>query len=226
MSIELVASQFESKKFSPREKIVNSWIEYLDDIELLSVIFWTWYKNMNVRSLSQYLLNNFWMKWVFQFRSLKDIQESTGLPFVKSCLLLAIWEFIKRITNNDNSKIKSPEQLYAYIKDNYKKTNFEKLIIVCLDNQRRVLYSWAIAQWESNTLRVSLSSIFHHPFRLNSKNFYLIHNHPNWVSKASEDDICFSLKLKKECDKYWILFDDHIIIWNDGFYSFSLNWII
>lgn len=226
MSIKLIPFSQVLHDKKPREKIVEFWIDSLNDIELLSVIFWTWYKWMDVMQLAQHLLNDFGTKGLMQFDNINDLQSKAWLPLVKSCLILAIGEYFKRISMKDDVKIKSSEQLYDYIKDEFKNTSFEKLMIVCVDNQRRVLYSWPIAQWEPNSLQVSLASVFHHPIRLNIRNFYLVHNHPNWVSNASKEDINFTLEIKKECLKYWFSFDDHLIIWNDWFYSFSLNGIV
>lgn len=225
MTIKVVDFEENTEELKPREKIEKYWIETLDDFELISVFFWTWYKWISVSELSKSLLYQFWTKWLMQFDDINKIQEETGLPFVKSCQILAIAEYYRRVNTRDNSKIKSSQQLYNYIKESFS-WNYEKLHIVCVDSQRRVLYSWVIAQWESNTLNISLAAVLHNPIKLNCKNFYLAHNHPNWICKPSQSDIEFTILIKEESKKYWLSLDDHLIIWEDWFYSFSLKNVI
>ena len=226
MSIKFADSPKAEEEIKPREKIALYGIESLNDAELLSVILGTGYKDKGVEELSEYLLSEFGVKGLFQFRTIDEIKSKTGLPFVKSCVLLAIGEYIIRLGRKDGAKIKSSQQFYDYIKDDFNKIFFEQLRIVCLDSQRRALFSGLVAQGESNVLSVTLSSVLYHPIRLNSKNFYLAHNHPRGVARPSEEDISFTLKLKEESKKFGLSFDDHIIIGDGGFYSFSLKGIL
>ena len=223
MSIKLIAFANTPEEQKPREKIMLYGIESLNDAELLAVILRTGYKGLDVQELSKHLLAEFGTRGLFQFQNLDEIQGNTELPFVKSCTLLAVGEYIRRLHRRDNTQIKSSEQFYEYIKDDFKKNTFEQLRIVCLDNQRRVLYSGLVAQGESNALSVTLASILHHPIRLNAKNFYLAHNHPQGIKNPSREDITFTLQIKKESKKFGLLFDDHLIIGEDGFYSFALE---
>lgn len=226
MSLSLSSPNNSPMPERPREKMSLNGVESLNDVELLSVLLNTGYKGLSVQELSAHLLNEFGNKGLLQFTEISDIQRETGLPFVKSCQLLALAEYIRRITRRDSTKLQSPEQLHEYLKDDLLKSSFEKLYIVCLDTQRRVLHCGPIAQGKPNTLQISLASIFHHPIRLNALNFYLAHNHPHGVSEASEEDIHFTLLIKEESLKYGLSFDDHIIVSNEGFYSFALKGIL
>ncbi len=226
MSIKLIPFSDIQKEEKPREKIMLYGSESLNDAELLSVILGTGYKDMNVKELSGYLLSEFGSRGLFQFNKLEDVQSSTGLPFVKSCILLAIGEYINRFNKKDDVRIKSSEQFYEYIKDDFKKSTFEQLRIVCLDDQRRVLYSGLIAQGRGNSLSVALSDVLHHPIRLNIRSFYLAHNHPRGIARPSKEDIGFTLKIKEAAKKFGLSFDDHIIVGKNGFYSFSLKGIL
>ncbi len=227
MAIKLISFSEHPEKQKPREKIESYGAESLNDSELLSVIFGTGYKNMNVGDLSKMLISEFGTRGLFQFTTLEEIQDNTGLPLVKSCTILAIGEYFRRINKRDNTKIKSSEQFYEYIKDDFKKrTTFEQLRIICLDSQRRVLYSGLVAQGESNVLSVTIASILYNPIRLNAKNFYLAHNHPHGIKEPSEDDVNFTVQIKEEACKFGLFFDDHIIIGEDGFYSFSLKGLL
>ncbi len=226
MAIQLISSLNPPQEEKPREKILHYGAESLNDVELLSVILGTGYEGMKVKELARYLLANFGTHGLFQFRDFSKFQENTGLPFVKSCVLIAISEVMRRIQRRDDVKIKSSEQFYEYIKDDFKKNTFEQLRIVCVDTQRRVLFNGLVAQGEFNTLSVTLSAILHHPIRLNVKNFYLAHNHPLGIKKSSREDIAFTLQIREESKKFGLSFDDHIIIGEDGFCSFSLKGVL
>lgn len=220
----------ESKTFKdpqrPREKIVKSGVESLNDHELLATILGTGYKKMSVEQLSKHLLAEFGIRGLFQFHSLQDFQAATGMPLVKSCQILAMSEYYRRLNKRDNVELKSTQAYFEYIKDEFKSPGFEQLRITCLDERKRVLYSGLIAQGKSNQVKVSLKDIFHHPIRLNSPYFYLAHNHPKGLSKPSQEDIEFTLKIKIAAKKFDLDFKDHLILGEDGFYSFALKGFI
>ena len=226
MTLKLVKTKQRISEEKPREKILNYGIETLNDVELWSVIFGMGLKNMKVKDLSSYLLSEFGNKGLLQFTNIQDVQEKTGLPLVKSCQILAIAEYFRRVSRTDNEQITSSEKLYQYIKNTFNSISFERLIIVCTDSQRRVLYSGIIAQGKVNTLNVSLAEVFHHPIRLNALNFYLAHNHPHGKALCSEDDINFTMQIKKEALRYGLSFDDHIILGENDFYSFALKGLL
>lgn len=226
MSPKLITTKKHQQKKQPREKILEYGVESLNDAELIAIILGTGYKTMNVKQLSNHLLSEFGTRGLFEFNNLSHFQSQTGLPFVKSCILLAIGEYVRRLQKKDNVQIKSSEQLYRYIKSDFKHLSFEQLRIVCVDSQRRVLYSGLIAQGKINTLSVSLPEVFHHPIRLNCKHFYLAHNHPEGVAEPSKEDIRFTLDIKKHAEAFGLHFDDHLILGEGGFYSFGLKGIL
>lgn len=227
MALQLAknGSKKETKK-QPREKIVDYGIESLNDSELLSVFLGTGYKGLNVEQLSKHLLAEFGTRGLFQFQNLEDFQGITGLPFVKSCQLLAMGEYFRRLQRKDDTCLKSSEQFYDYIKEDFKRSTFEQLRISCLDPQRRVLYSGLIAQGSGNKLSVTLASVLHHPIRLNATSFYLAHNHPNGDLKPSKEDIAFTLQIKKAVHEFGLQFEDHLIVGPEGFFSFGLKGVI
>lgn len=210
----------------PREKIIKSGVESLNNHQLLAAILSTGYGEMNVQELSKHLLAEFGSKGLFQFQHLSDFQSATGLPLVKSCQLLAISEYYRRLNKKEQVKLLSTQGYFDYIKNDFKNVSFEQLRITCLDEQKRVLYSGLIAQGKTNQISVSLKDIFYHPIRLGSPYFYLAHNHPKGISKPSKEDIEFTLKLKIAARKFDLDFKDHIIIGEDGFYSFALKGFI
>ncbi len=226
MALTLVQSQSEQEHKKPREKIQAYGVESLNDAELLSAFLGTGYRDLSVEQLSKFLLAEFGTRGLLQFKSLEDFQEATGLPLVKSCQILAISEYFRRLQHRDDTCLKSSEQFFEYIKDDFKRSSFEQLRITCVDPQRRVLFTGLIAQGSSNKLSVTLASVLHHPIRLNAHAFYLAHNHPEGDVKPSKEDIDFSLQLKNETQKFGLNFEDHLIIGTDGFFSFSLEGVI
>ena len=210
-------------KLKPREKIIEYGIKSLNDAELLATILGTGYRGLSIEELSKNLLGEFGTKGLFQFTHLEDIQEQSGLPPVKSMQVLSVGEILRRITKRDNTKIESSELLYEYLKPSLEQSTFERLHIVCVDSQRRVLFSGLIAQGDGNKIHVNLAQIFHHPIRLNCTHFYLAHNHPYGSCKPSAADKKMTMQIQKEAQKLGLSFDDHIIIADDGFYSFALD---
>lgn len=226
MRLSLIPKNPAKARKKPREKILENGVESLNDAELLSAILGTGYKEMSVQQLSNYLLSQFGTRGLFQFHELDYFQQETGLPFVKSCTLMAIGEYFRRLNSRDDTQIKSSQQLYDYIKDDFKNTTFEQLRIVCTDAKRRVLFSGLIAQGQANKLSVTLADIMHHPIRLNATHFYLAHNHPDGSIKPSKEDEEFTLQIKDTTLNFGIEFSDHLVIGGKRFYSFALKGIL
>ena len=210
-------------KKRPREKLLENGIDSLNDAELLAIILGTGYKGMTVDQLSKHLLSQFGSRGIFQFHQLDYLQQETGLPFVKSCVLLAISEYFRRLNRRDDTQIKSSEQLYDHVKDDFKRSHFEQLRMVCTDSRRRVLFSGLIAQGQANKLGVTLADILHHPIRLSATHFYLVHNHPNGSLEPSREDLEFTLQIKDISLEFGIEFTDHLVVGEEGFYSFALK---
>uniref|UniRef100_A0A7V1EI35 MPN domain-containing protein n=1 Tax=candidate division WOR-3 bacterium TaxID=2052148 RepID=A0A7V1EI35_UNCW3 len=55
----------------------------------------------------------------------------------------------------------------------------------------------------------------------NASGLFLIHNHPSGILKPSEDDLKITERLKSAGDLMGIRIIDHIIIAEEGYYSFS-----
>lgn len=210
----------------PREKILQHGIESLNDAELLAVVLGTGYKDMPVSQLSKHLLMQFGTRGLLQFHELDYFQQETGLPFVKSCILLAISEYFRRLNQKDDSQIKSSEQLYEYIKSEFRSSTFEQLRVVCTDAKRRVLFSGLIAQGQTNKLAVTLAEVLHHPIRLNATHFYLAHNHPSGSPIPSQQDTEFTLQIKDATANFGLEFSDHLVIGEKSFYSFALKGLL
>lgn len=222
MSIEINFCESEKQDLiKPREKMQLYGPGALTDSELLSTILGVGYRNRPVDEISRQLLDEFGLRGLFEILNLEEFQKKTGLGFAKSCQIMAIAEYFKRLNRKDMTKIKSPEQLYEYIISDFRNIKFEQLRMVCLDYQRRVLFNGLICQGQGNRMSVYLSELFYHPIRLHSKIFYLIHNHPQGSVDPSSKDISFTLEVKKYAKKLGLNFDDHLIINSSEFYSFA-----
>ncbi len=226
MALKLVQSSNSIEEKRPREKLKSYGVASLNDSELLSVFLGTGYKKLNVQQLSNHLLAEFGTRGLFQLQGLSNFQEATGLPFVKSCQLLAVGEYFRRLQRQDDASLKSSEQFFEYTRDDFKRSTFEQLRVTCVDAQRRVLFTGLIAQGSGNKLSVTLAAVLHHPIRLNAHAFYLAHNHPKGSLKPSKEDISFTLQIKKESKKFGLHFDDHLIVGKEEFFSFSLEGLI
>ncbi len=221
MSLQLLRETPPPAFLMPREKMEQFGVDALSDAELLSVLLGTGYKGLGVADLSNHLLSRFGNRGLFQFRSLDQIRRETELPFVKSCLLLALSEMVRRLTLRDESQLKSPQQVYEYMRAECARSTFEKLYVICVDHQRRVLFCGPVAQGKPNTVQVSLAAVLHHPIRLNSQNIYLVHNHPRGEVRPSPEDLEFTRLVEREVRTFGITLDDHLILGEDAFFSFA-----
>ncbi len=98
----------------------------------------------------------------------------------------------------------------------------EELHMVGLDSQNRIVFSMAVERGTSNYLSVTTRKITNIVISRGIDNVIIAHNHPAGMCLPSIQDDTFTKKLFVALGTNGIALLDHIIIGNDGFYSYQL----
>jgi DNA repair protein RadC len=114
----------------------------------------------------------------------------------------------------------SPELEYQVFNDLIYETK-EKFIAAILDNQHKVMCYEVIALGTVNSCALRPVEVFRSAVILNSPAIVVIHNHPSGMIQLSINDRTITKQLLEVGKTLDIKILVHVIIGNEGFYSFA-----
>lgn len=126
-------------------------------------------------------------------------------------------------------RITSPTEAYNYLKEIWNPDTLElreEFVIILLDNAKHVLGWSNISQGSSTATIVDIASIFQVALLGKANSIILAHNHPSSNQTPSCSDLSLTKKAVEAGKLLGIAVDDHIIIYQDGFTSFSIRGLI
>lgn len=221
MSVKYQSFENLIKHRGPREKMLEFGPTALKDYELLAVIFGTGYMDENVLELSQRVLADYGSKAILKAKSVGEVQETVGLPVVKSCQLLALLELGKRFFAPDFSDypvIRLPADAYKIFKL-MGKNKKEVLEGIYLNARNRVIHHEVISVGTITKTIMSPAEIFRPALKCNAVAVIIAHNHLAGDTTPSEDDLKNTLMLQKIGEQLECKLLDHLIIGKGKFRS-------
>lgn len=121
-------------------------------------------------------------------------------------------------------KVKSSQDIYDLLKKVYDADTieyFESSIVIFLNNQNLTLGFMKISMGGMTGTVMDPRVIFSTALGCGATAIILSHNHPSGTLNPSDTDIKMTRKLRDCGQLLEIKVLDHIIVTNDGFYSFS-----
>ena len=116
--------------------------------------------------------------------------------------------------------IKDPDTVFREMSD-IKKWNKEVFVGFYLDSQSKVISREIISIGILNSVIVHPREIFRTAIIRNANAIIVAHNHPSGNLEPSSEDIEITKKLRQSGDIIGIKLFDHVIVSNEGYYSFS-----
>ena len=211
----------------PRERALRYGINELSDVELLTLIIGSGYHGANASEVANKLLTTYNGLDGLSQISITEISKNKGIKESKALLLAAIFEIHKRlnIKKVENSEIDIVNSDYLYQKyfPILENANQEVLILVLVNKRKSIIRELTLYKGTENEVIFSYKEMWRELFIHNAYGFYLIHNHPNNIANPSKKDIIFTSEIVRESQKIRIPLIDHLIIGEDGYYSFEKN---
>jgi DNA repair protein RadC len=208
----------------PREKLIELGSENLEDFELLSLILKTGTKNENVFEISKKILNEISFRELINL-NYEELLLIPGINKAKACEILALVEIIKRSEMEqmrNRLKLNNVEKIIKYLTPLFKYENSEKLIIIYVNSQNKIIKQQTI-KGNENYVNLDPKKIVYNALLLRASGLFLAHNHPSGDPKPSLNDLSTTQKIKTITDSLDIRLLDHIIFTHNDFYSFKEN---
>lgn len=209
----------------PREKLLNKGRESLSDSELLAILISTGSKNKSAVELAKEVMqlgkNN--LNELGKI-SLKELMTIKGIGEAKAITVAAALELgRRRQAGNFLNKtfIRSSNELAQYLKTKLKDYSYEIFGVVYLNKSNKINHFEIISKGGMTSTVVDPRILFKKAFEVEATSIVLCHNHPSGSLKPSRQDEELTNKIK-EAGKYLdIQVIDHLIVSDEGYFSFA-----
>ena len=96
----------------------------------------------------------------------------------------------------------------------------EEFVVLYLDKKMKLIKKKMFALGTGNMIAIDVKEIMRYALKYNAECLIVVHNHPSNTLKPSEADIECTIKIDNACQLLDLVLIDHVIIGQDGYYSF------
>lgn len=209
----------------PREKMMLKGRSSLSDAELLAILIGTGTGSKSAVDLGRELLSlsngN-----LYEFGKLRLSQLCTvkGIGQSKAVAVLAALELGRRrkdLRTEKRTKITSSLKAYQELKVYFSDLMHEEFFVLYLNRGNKVLQVKQLSIGGTSGTYVDPKIIFKYGMDLAASGIILAHNHPSGNLKPSESDQKLTKKIKQFGELIEMPVLDHLIITDNGYFSFS-----
>lgn len=211
----------------PREKLLKSGPDILSNAELLAILIETGIKtkrgSYSALDIAKQMLKNFGNLSDFTCFSAEELAQSEGVGMAKAAKIIAAIEIGKRVAshkNGNNIKFRCSEEVANYYIPLMKDLKKEQFKVVLLDVKNKIIKDILISQGSLTSSIVHPREVLKPAIQSSAASVIFIHNHPSGDPEPSTDDIEITNRLSKSCSIIGINMLDHIIVAENGYYSF------
>ncbi|WP_264520608.1 RadC family protein [Flavobacterium sp. N1994] len=209
----------------PREKLMLKGKTALSDAELVAILIGSGSRNESAVGLSKRILasvdNNL---NALGKLSLKQLLEFKGIGEAKAVTITAALELGRRRRIEESvelQKITSSKAVFEIMQPIIGELPHEEFWVLYLNNSNKVIYKSQLSKGGITGTVVDVRLIFKTALEHNATSVILSHNHPSGKLQASDADKEITKKLKLAGEQLDIKVLDHIIITENGYYSFQ-----
>lgn len=214
-----------SRDDRPREKLWKNGEHTLSNAELLAILLRTGTKGKSAVDLAREMM--------FQFRSFQEMshldpgrwKEIKGLGAAKIAQIRAALEIGRRFREDavkeERPQIRSSKEIVEMMQPRLRDLKKEVFKVVFLDAKNRIIEIHEAAQGTVNQATPIIREIFHKALQYYAVSLICVHNHPSGNPAPSPQDRAFTQKLAEAGKIMQVNVLDHIIIGEEGYYSFG-----
>lgn len=120
--------------------------------------------------------------------------------------------------NKDSTVLNSAELVAQYISKYYKGVNEERMYLLCLDSNCRLLRCDLISTGTTSFTRLDNRTIAQFAYSVDAANLIFVHNHPSGVAAPSRQDTDATIHAVSIFREMGLRLSDHVIIGSDNTY--------
>lgn len=223
-SIQLHVSNWEQNDL-PTKKLKEKGLAFLSDSELLSILINTGTKEKSAIVLAKEILALAYGNLDQLGKlSLNDLQAVKGIGQSKACLVLAAIELgRRRHSANPINRImvRNSKEIADYLKVIMKDLAFEVFAVIFLNRANKIKHFEIISQGGITGTVADPRIIMKKAIEESATSIILSHNHPSGNLIPSRADEELTQKIKMAATYFDIKVLDHIIVSDEGYFSFA-----
>lgn len=220
-------------KEKPYEKFKKYGASALSNEELLAIILRTGTNHKTALMVAEEVLNS---KDAYDgklmglyHKTVEQLMKIDGIGEVKAIKLKCLTELSVRMARErlENRTIfQKPEDIALYYMETCRHLEVEKVYLICLDSQLKLLKECILTTGTINCSLISPREVFLTALESKAVHIVLLHNHPSGDPAPSRQDIEISQKISNAGELIGIKLLDHIIIGDMSYISLKSQKII
>jgi DNA repair protein RadC len=209
----------------PREKLFTKGAESLSDSELIAILISNGYKEKSAVDLAKEILklgnnnlNELGKLPIAAFQKIKGIGEA------KAITIAAALELGRRRHAGlplEKAVISTSKQIAEYLKTMIKDYTYEVFAVIFLNRSNKVNHFEIVSKGGISGTIADPRIILKKALDAEATSIILCHNHPSGSLRPSRADEELTTKIKEAAKYLDIVVIDHIIVSEQGYYSFS-----
>ena len=214
----------------PREKLLLKGSVSLSDSELLAILINNGNKEKSAVDLAKEILHmgNNNLNELGKF-SLQEFQQIKGIGLAKAITIMAAIELGRRRQLSPFLKktiFRKSEDIAQFIRTSIKDYTYEVFGVVYLNKSNKVNHFEIVSSGGITGTVVDTRVILKKAIENGATSIVLCHNHPSGNLKPSKADEELTKKIKEAAKYHDIEVKDHIIVSEEGYFSFSDDGIL
>jgi len=213
-----------SEQDRPREKLLASGRRALSDAELVAILIGSGSNEETAVELSKRILfdlDNDLNK--LAKLSMNDLCCYKGIGEAKAISIMAAMELGRRRKEAgfaEMPSIKSSEDAYHVLKSIYADLGHEEFWVLLLNTGNKVIAKELVSKGGIGMVAVDIRLLFQRVLQTRATGLILSHNHPSGALQPSDADRSLTRKIVEAAQVLDIRILDHLIISDEGYYSF------
>jgi DNA repair protein RadC len=209
----------------PREKLSQKGRRALSDAELIAILISSGNRTETAVELSKRILHSCQNDLNLLGKlSIQDLSKFKGIGEAKAISIIAALELGRRrkdTTSEISSPLNSSQSVYQAILPQFADLNHEEFWILLLNRANKVTSKHLISKGGQAGTVADPKIIFNTALENHAAYVILAHNHPSGNLKPSQADIDLTRKLRSAGAFLDIPVLDHLIVTDEGFFSFA-----
>jgi DNA repair protein RadC len=209
----------------PREKLVGKGATALSNSELIAILINNGSKNQSAVDLAKEVLKLGQDNLVELGKlSLKELQKVKGIGIAKAITIAAALELGRRrqaAATLEKPIVKTSRDIAEYLKTILKDYNHEVFAVLFLNQAQKINGFEIISQGGITATVADPRIILKRALEENATKLIISHNHPSGSLKPSRSDEMLTHKIKEAAKYFDIQVMDHLIVSDEGYYSFA-----
>jgi DNA repair protein RadC len=214
----------------PREKLSSQGRRALTDAELMAILIGSGSRNETAVELSKRILHHYENDLnKLGKASISELSKFKGIGEAKAISIIAALEIGRRCNDTETKAIEyitASRDAYNIMRRHLIDLNHEEFWIILVGRSQKVLAKELVSKGGLSATVADPKIIFYIALQQQASGIILVHNHPSGNLKPSHQDIDLTKKISAAGRMLEINVLDHLIITDNGYYSFGDEGII